>query len=674
MTLQNSSANLGIGSKITTYGNKNISTSNYGVFAGRGELTASGLTITTEGGIETAGIWSYGTQMIDLKDTKLIVSEGVHSYGILSGAGKVDFHRGSIDVKGIENAYGIWLADGSKLLSNDLTLIVTSANSSGNEAGIVAFTRNESYTTRAELSGNISIDAATALAALNKGSELIGDGKMTLTGDVIAQGGKVDLTMRSGSLLTGTVFADPGQGTSQIDFDMTESKWKMTGSSRMNELALQNSTIEFATDLNNSGYGSLLVTDLSGSGIFAMRTNIEGEDYGVHNQGDLLVISGNASGHHQVFVHNQGSERTNGNERLMIIQTTVNDDGINSFALVNLVEAGAYEYQLRRNPNDPTDWELFSTGGISSTGNTVNLHGGNYLLHQAEQQNLFQRLGELRNSSDGFRKNDVWGRIYGGKLVSHGDGVLRKFDMDYQGIQMGIDRLYPRSDSRGTTYLGGFLGYTKGDLSYLGGSGDIDSISAGVYGSYFHHNGFFADLVLKYGAMKSEYDVVDSAGAKVSGEDVKSDVFGISLELGRRYHLNRQTQEGFYIEPQAQLSFGHFTGGGFTATNGLHMQVEDFDSLIVRLGGHVGYEIKNRKNPINIYLKGYWMKEVAGKIDFRLNGSLESTSYEDTWLAYGLGISAQIKERHHLYLDFEHWSGGRVEQKWAINGGYRYRW
>lgn len=128
------------------------------------------------------------------------------------------------------------------------------------------------------------------------------------------------------------------------------------------------------------------------------------------------------------------------------------------------------------------------------------------------------------------------------------------------------------------------------------------------------------------------------------------------------------------MEPQAQLSFGHYSGDDFTASNGLRIDADSYQSFLGRLGANVGYEIKGGKNPINAYAKVSVVHEFDGDVDYRLNGSKESTSYDDTWIVYGLGITAKVGEKHNLYLDLERSSGGDFTQKWAINAGYRFAW
>lgn len=223
------------------------------------------------------------------------------------------------------------------------------------------------------------------------------------------------------------------------------------------------------------------------------------------------------------------------------------------------------------------------------------------------------------------------------------------------------------------------FGYSKGDLDYGYGNGSIDSKSIGAYGTYIAKNGFYSDLVLKYNWMKNDFKVLDSAGDRVTGKDINTDGFAASLEVGRRYHFEKENKgkevkEGWYVEPQAQLVMGHYSGDSFRASNGLKVEVDSYDSILGRIGVNIGKEIKSGKNPVNAYAKVSYVHEFDGDVNYYLNSSKEDASFGDSWWVYGVGITAQINKKHNLYLDIERASGGRFTQSWAVNGGYRFTW
>lgn len=501
-------------------------------------------------------------------------------------------------------------------------------------------------------------------------SKIHGDGKFAIDGDIFAdEYSEIHLDMAEGSYFKGTT---EKRDTSNLEISLEKSRWDLTGSSELDRLTLSGGIV----DLSKAGLGTTLEVDHldagASGGIFVFQTDIAGEGQGINNQGDKLIVRESSAGDHQVHVVNNGASETDGSETLTIIETV---DGITSgvdFRLTNEVEAGGYKYGMR--PVDGSgserNWELYSTGEISHPADAaVNLFSGSYLLNYAEMNTLMQRMGDLRN---GEGKGNIWARTFGGKMKTKGGSLLRGYDMDYWGLQVGADKKIDLK--KGALYVGGMFGYSKGDIGYRSGSGSIDSKSIGVYGTYIASNDFYADLVLKYGWMKDDFKVYDTAGKLVKGDNIDTNGITASLEVGKRYHFDKKTKEGWYIEPQGQISISHYDGDSFIASNGLKISVDSYNSILGRLGTDIGYEIKGGKNPVNIYGKVSYVHEFDGDVDYRLNRSRESTSYGDSWWTYGVGITAKVGEKHNVYLDIERASGGHFTQSWNVNGGYRYSW
>nr|MBP9483994.1 autotransporter outer membrane beta-barrel domain-containing protein [Negativicutes bacterium] len=446
-----------------------------------------------------------------------------------------------------------------------------------------------------------------------------------------------------------------------------DSNWRMTGDSLVDMLYFdQNSTISFVPEANqrSNSFSTLTVLqnlDGGNGSQFNLRTDIAA------NQGDLLDVRGHVDGQYLVGINNQGSAWVNPANELTIVKTGSSDE--DAFSLVNAVEVGGFEYGLKQ---VGTDWNLYSTGRASSSASaSLNGFAGSYLLNYAETQTLTQRLGDLRQ---GENQNGVWAKVYGGKFNSSADSFLSGFDMTYSGIQVGGDHQIALKEGNGDLYVGGMFGYGKGNLDYGVGSGSVDSKTLGVYGTYKAPTGFYADMVLKYGWMKNDYKVLDSSNVTIKGDDMNTSGLSASMEIGQRLHLDRKTKEGWYVEPQAQLTVGHQSGGSFTASNGLNINVDSYNSVLGRVGMQAGYEVKSGKNPINVYAKASYVHEFDGDVGIRFNGVGVNQSFGDSWITYGVGATAQIGKKHNLYVDIERASGGKFNQPWAVNAGYRFEW
>lgn len=508
--------------------------------------------------------------------------------------------------------------------------------------------------------GNATLSGSTFLnASVMDHSTWIGDVDFTQTkmnpqeSDSVGMIGLCGNSLWEGKIISNKNTADVG---------VTNSTWRMTDSSETHHFFAEDSTISF---IKNPGKFSILSVQECASidnTLFLMNTDLAA------NQGDLLKVNGPLFGHNnKIEVNNQGSAWVNAEQELTIVET--GGSASDAFSLTRPVEVGAFEYNLKQVGNN---WNLYTTGRLTSTAEgTMNLVGGSYLLNYAETRTLLQRMGDLRDSD---QKQGVWARIYGGEFTSSSNKMLNGFEMSYTGVQIGRDKKFNLGEKKGDIYFGGMFGYSKGSLEYDSGEGNVDSKSLGLYGTYIHPKGFYVDTVLKYNKMKSDYKVLDTAGMGVKGEDINTDGIHFSVEVGKRFHFDQKKREGWYMEPQAQISLGRTTGGDFTASNGLRVHVDDYNSVLGRVGMNVGYEVKGGKNPINVYGKISYVHEFDGDVGYRFNGISAGDSFGDSWVVYGIGATAKFGKNHHLYLDVERASGGKFNQPWAINGGYRFSW
>jgi|GEM_PF-1132649 outer membrane autotransporter barrel domain len=668
VTLQNSKADFGNGSSVITRAESSDAENN-GFFLGGGHLTADRLNVKASGGKMAVAIYMERTanhNEVNLKNSELIVDQATNSYGLIISRGHADFIQGNIDVTGENYAYGVYLVNEiSSFYGEDITIRTTSTTGNGNSVGLYVTEYDGSAS--AVLRGNISIlSDQYAMAAVSEGANIDGAGKMTLEGNLFAMnGGNISLAMQEDSSFVGAA----GIGNSgTIQLDLAKTTWVMTGDSDITTLNFGDS----ASKVIFSGVGNFntLTSDtLSGDGgHFFLRTDIVGDGEG-NNSGDFMYFA-ESDGAHFVTVKNDGAANATGNETLTIITT---GDGGANFRNAKAVEVGGYEFALRDVAgSEKKEWELYSTGrasGASSAG--VNLFSGGYLLNYGETQTLFQRMGDLRA---GEKQGNIWARSFGGKIHSAGDGFMSGYQMNYGGMQVGSDKKFALKNGKGNVYVGGMAGYSKAGLSYGSGNGSIDSKTVGVYGTFMAPNGFYSDVVLKYGWLKNDFKVLDSLGDGVMGNDIHTHEASASLEMGRRYYFEAVEKEGWYAEPQAQITMGHQSGGRFTASNGLNISVDSYTSILGRLGTNIGYEVKNGKNPINAYAKVSYVHEFDGAVGYSLNHSEESTDFGGSWWTYGLGVTAQVGKKHNVYFDVERATGGEFTQSWKINGGYRFHW
>ena len=722
----------GSGSKIITNGSYN---SRYDtVWVVGGTVKADALTIDTtaaSGILVQSGSASIGAGSI------IDGSRGTNTSGIISGAYSTYGSNIVADFKGVAGNRNKIISTGTyggaaqfnnntlNIAYTDITIGLNSrqsyglwANGTGNAGGVIN-ADNVSIDATAQTnpygsvgiyvgySSKVNLTGDTVISMIPGGSALMnysygaspnvvnGSGKMTIAGDMWNIGhGIVDLDMSAGSQFTGMTYTDLWNGA-YFKLGLTDSLWEMTDESTVTDLALTNSRVDF---VGADHYETLTVENLSGNGIFGMRTDISageaggaiGSDAFGTGGGDLLKVTGITSGNHLLDIQNQGGAAANATYQHLVVQTA--DQGGN-FALSHLVEVGPYVYGLKKESNGGAgqDWYLHHRGlkpvdpvdpidpvdpvdpdevEISSTAQSaLNEVRASYYLNYAEMNTLIQRMGDLRNNQESA--GNVWAKMIYGKNEVDSTLQLSGFDQSYGGIQAGIDK--KTAWENGNFYKGVFLGYTKGDQTYSDGDGDIRAKSVGAYATYIGDSGFYVDGVLRFNWQDQSFRAIDTAGQLVKGKSSTTGAMA-SLEVGNRFHFNKETKQGFYLEPQAQISWGDQSGDRFTASNGLNVNLDDYHSLLGRVGLLAGYELKGGKNPINVYAKASYHHEFEGKYGANMNGAQINGDLGDSWWSYGVGITAQVGKKHNLYVDLERASGGNFTQAWKINAGYRFQW
>lgn len=507
------------------------------------------------------------------------------------------------------------------------------------------------------ITGNINVDQKAKLNI---------SGKSLINGDIFAQdNGQVNLDLSSGSKLQGTVKLSR-QDDSHIAINLADNaSWEITQAQSYVNTLSGSGNIKFTNDLSNNSYGNLMIDNLSGNHNFVLRMNNlvrldRLSSITAAQQNDKIIILKSAEGNHKLNINNDGSTQTAGNEKITLIEIKDNAKNTAKFTLANKIELGGYTYdKINQQGNN---WVLTSSpqSNISTTANaSVGFFNSNYLMSYIENQTLLKRLGDMRNSGN---VGDVWLRGFTGKLDSFSGKKLSKFDMNYHGFQFGIDKQLSESSP---FVIGAFVGQTYGNPDYNKGDGSLKSFNTGLYATYLNNSGWYIDSVAKYARVKNQFKVKDTANDRVHGNS-HTNGLSLSLETGKKLNFNN-----YYFEPQLQLSYSRQNGTTFNATNGLKVNLGDYNSLLGRTSALVGYQINSENSAINIYAKTGFVREFSGDTFYKLNNNKESHSFKGNWWNNGLGINTQINKTHNFYLDLENSTGNRFNLIQA-NGGYRY--
>lgn len=281
---------------------------------------------------------------------------------------------------------------------------------------------------------------------------------------------------------------------------------------------------------------------------------------------------------------------------------------------------------------------------------------------RGENNDLLRRMGDLRGSSD---EAGAWVRMYGGEnKVSRGQST----NMTYRAVQGGYDKATTLKNGR--LFTGFAVSHLDGDASGSGIDGDINSTMFGLYGSYAGNRGHFADLIVKYGRVNSDFNTDKNGNSYDS--DYGSNGFSITTEYGYRQNL----KDDFYIEPQAELTYSHIGSSDYTMSlngkEGAAVYNDAFKSLI----GRVGFTLGRQQEAGNIYAKLSLAHEFQGDIATQASYGDVTRNYttggSDTWIEYGIGFNNQLSKGTNLYGEIERTTGSIVKTKWRANLGLRY--
>lgn len=268
-----------------------------------------------------------------------------------------------------------------------------------------------------------------------------------------------------------------------------------------------------------------------------------------------------------------------------------------------------------------------------------------------ENNDMNKRLGEVR-ASEGSQ--GVWARMARGQSKYGQQGIKNQYNY----YQLGYD-----SKISDDWILGGAFTYTDGNSSYTNGSGTNKHTGFAVYGSNLRDDGSFIDLIAKYAHMKNDFDVNGGVG---SG-DYSTNGLSFSAEYGKRFH-----QEGYWIEPQAELTYGRVSSADFMTKNGASVHQDSMDSLVGRLGFSLGKDIKQG----NVYVRASYLYDFQGDTSVTMSKGGAATTFKTDlgggWWEFGVGTNLDLGHDTHFYLDVETTAGGDVDTPWQWNAGVRY--
>lgn len=271
-----------------------------------------------------------------------------------------------------------------------------------------------------------------------------------------------------------------------------------------------------------------------------------------------------------------------------------------------------------------------------------------------ENNDMNKRLGELRDSKG---EHGAWARMARGESKYGSQNVKNQYNY----YQVGYDEKLS-TDPNWT--VGVALTRTEGSSTFARGTGENKHTGLAIYGSYLSDNGSFVDLIAKYARMDNDYSTI---GAGVGDASYETNGYSLSAEYGKRFTKDN----GFWIEPQVELTYGTVGSVDYLTSKGARVHQDSVDSLVARLGFSLGKDIKQG----NVYVRASYLYDFDGETKATMSGAGTASFEQDLgggWWEVGVGTNLNLSDATHLYFDVEKTYGGNVATPWQWNAGVRW--
>ena len=608
----------------------------------------------------------------------------------LKGATGINAEGANVNIKGntnISGATGINAANGNVTLNGSTVISGTDAAiNAGADANVVVNGNNSALTVNGSINadgGNITVDSGKATS--------------TITGDInAANGGSVVINLtEKGSTLTGGYNVD---GDSSIALSLANgATWHLTDGEEaagMSLLRMAKGAADAGLTINGgkteAEKGFLDMTERTKTLDIAHYSGWETVIYDHEGKGDKVedyksgdtvidkadkgsgvILSTDGSGitmtdkkaveatlkalAQKVTYKDHAANGENLSGKVQIAEGLTSSSVSKNLGTIHWDENGKGQYDL-----DSVNWsqiiegdyETFVMKGVRSAA-TTSLHTWR------------DNMQDTYTGADMADEDGMFAKALGGKTSSDVQGL--KDSNTYYGVQVGYDKAAANGWHTGVAF-----DYRNGDSNYLlGGKGDNQMYSLGVYGVKNFENDAFFRVAAKVGRVENEYDVYNEIRSLKLNGDYKANAYGLTMEYGKTFG-----DEEAYFTPKAQLTWSQVGAKDYTAhTDNATMQIsqDSYSSFVGRLGFEAG--VKSEKG--RVYAGLFAAHEFNGDISasyFANDGDRKHTSFdgEETWMEMKLGGTYDFSNNAHLYADIAKDFSGNFERKWKMNVGLRF--
>lgn len=411
----------------------------------------------------------------------------------------------------------------------------------------------------------------------------------------------------------------------------------------------------------------LKIGTLTGQGDFYISTQM------ADGWGDHITVSNKATGNFGIEFADSGKEPKSATRHTVV---SVNS-GDATFRLLNkdeTAEIGAYQYSLKKTQSgDSTEWYLqgkrkgdketiapsYSARGVMA------MAAAPRQVLQAESVSLQQRQGNYYSNPQ--HSYGLWTRyLHDNTRLNDKNDTAFKNKLD--GMQIGVDKPFRLEDS--TVLVGVFTGFSRSKVSTSDyGNGTVESWHGGLYATYLHDNGFYADAMLKGNRLDNTNNGRMKNGSAARG-DYHQNAFTASVESGFNYEI----MPALTVQPYGKLQYARIGSTDYELSNGMRADIHSADSFQGEAGALVSTSFEVRSAVLKPYARLAVVHEFTKENDVTINRTNTfSNDFSGSTGKYGLGLDAQITPQAAFYTEINYLNGNKRETPVSADLGFRVR-
>ena len=644
------------------------------------------INVAAEGGTKARGLYAQDKNKISVGDIGSDINisakgtdDAIGIYAILHGSVDLNGQNAVIDVDGSKYSTGIHVQNND--MTDETNRATVNVNTENTKINAVTALSAMSHSVLNVNSNLVTNGKNAILTRGNSDVNINTDGKHTtqLNGDIVfnydgaSSGTGIDSNVNvnlngEGSSWTGNTKAEWNSASGKPDeakltvshmnlnvangaqWNPTTIKSQNNETNGMNNIAINNLALNNGVvnlDSNNfAGDNAVKIENLEGTGGTINTNNVDNNlsinskaaDMSLTVNGTKEVTDAIASGN--ASLQDLADVVKSNNKSAADTVTSDANDIIGGYS-AEVIDGKVVDKTVKTFEN-PTNRAISDMANIS------------LMTWRQENNDMNKRLGELRDSKG---EHGAWARMARGESKYGSQNVKNQYNY----YQVGYDE---KLSTNPNWTVGVALTRTEGTSTFARGTGENKHTGFAVYGSYLNDNGSFVDLIAKYARMDNDYSTI---GAGVGDASYETNGYSLSAEYGKRFTKDN----GFWIEPQVELTYGTVGSVDYLTSKGARVHQDSVDSLVGRLGFSLGKDIKQG----NVYVRASYLYDFDGETKATMSGAGTASFEHDLgggWWEVGVGTNLNLSDATHLYFDVEKTYGGNVATPWQWNAGVRW--